>query len=748
MKTVHVTDAKKLAVDSELETLDLSVDTSGLVHLMKLLTNLYSSPRTAVLREYVSNAIDSHVKAGGVSRPIEVNVPDKFARGRNLVVRDYGVGMSKADIVNVYSSYGNSTKRDNNDEIGGFGLGAKSALAISDRFDVVSIKDGVEVKFYIEKNFQGAGVVHFVHEQKTDEPSGVEVTIPYPDGQGFEEAELNDFFVGVPSGMLKINGKIFTATLDNEELFNKITGIDENIATGWFTRSEADIESGLVDFGVIVGGVSYPVPFKSYSSKKVDQLKRFRRSVYANLPIGSVDLTPSREELIYSPRTIAVLNNTVNALHSGIETFVRSELNAINEISRAFHYAYFRRSHFWAAENLTWRGMDIPFEHKFEGTVYEITAPIISTNTGKARSPSTMGALAGDRIELKNRIFRDDFTVVLSSTQNPKNVYELAEEARLIRRYTRSIQAATGRRGVMLLSSAKDFDNKWVAIGHRKGIRTSAELITLAKTYAAEQRKLAKEAGLVAKVKVAKPVAQLVTFKKDSSSYFVEKVFAGDARLAPKDPKKVLYVKQNEHYAVFPNPYWDEGQTVNEISRDVNGFWTIVRNQFPDYTIFALTSQRSMTKFKEEYPEASPVHTAVVKYATETFVPSQYVPVSHLKNLLGYQDRNWLNQLNLTYKNIKKFGLLASVTNQDFVDFNIFTENTVEPVRLQADKDLEYWSTYKASGDAELAKIIELRKSELFNKLRKYVVVANIPNNALFEKKHYKQIVNLINSIE
>jgi hypothetical protein len=747
MKTVHVTDAKKLAENSELETLELSVDTSGLVHLMKLLTNLYSSPRTAVLREYVSNAVDSHVKAGGVSHPIEVTVPDRFARGRNLVVRDYGVGMSKADIVNVYSSYGNSTKRDNNDEIGGFGLGAKSALAISDRFDVVSIKDGIEVKFYIEKNFQGAGVVHFVHEQKTVEPSGVEVTIPYPAGQGFDEPELNNFFVGVPSGMLKINGKLFTDTLDNEKLFNKISGIDEDIATGWFTRSETDVDSGLVDFGVIVGGVSYPVPSKSYTTKKVEQLKRFRRSVYANLPIGSVDLTPSREELIYSPRTIAVLDNTVTALHSGIETFVRSELNAINEISRAFHYAYFRRSHFWAAETLTWRGQEIPFELKFEGTVYEITAPIISSFNGKPRSPSTMGAIAGDRIELKTRIFKDDFTLVLSSAKNPSNIHELAEEARLIRRYSRSIQSATGRRGIILLSSQKDFDNKWVAIAHRKNIRTSAELITLAKTYASEQRKLAKEAGLVAKVKVTKPVAQLVTFKKGNSNYFVEKVFAGDPRLTPKNSKKVLYVKQNEHYAVFPNPYWEEGQTVNEVKRDVNGFWKMTREHFADHTIFALNSQRSMTKFKEEYPDATPVYDAVVKYATENFVPSKYVPMAHLKNLLGYQDRNWLNQLNSTYKKIKDEGLLKNVTSQDFIDLNVATRVTSDPIRNLEDIELEYWSTYKASEDAELAKIIELRKAELLSQIRKYIVVATIPNVGLFEKENYKQIVALVNSI-
>ena len=98
----------------------MSIDPSGMAHVMSILTNLYADAPLAVLREYATNARDSHV-AAGTDRPIEVDLPSDL--NPTLVIRDFGVGLSEAEIIDVYARYGASTKRDTNDQVGAFGLG-------------------------------------------------------------------------------------------------------------------------------------------------------------------------------------------------------------------------------------------------------------------------------------------------------------------------------------------------------------------------------------------------------------------------------------------------------------------------------------------------------------------------------------------------------------------------------------------------------------------------------------------------
>ena len=51
------------------QSIEMSIDTNSLAHIMSVLTNLYSDPEMAVLREYSCNARDSHL-AVGQTRPI------------------------------------------------------------------------------------------------------------------------------------------------------------------------------------------------------------------------------------------------------------------------------------------------------------------------------------------------------------------------------------------------------------------------------------------------------------------------------------------------------------------------------------------------------------------------------------------------------------------------------------------------------------------------------------------------------
>jgi HSP90 family molecular chaperone len=77
--------------------------------MMEILSKrLYSNPELAVCRELVSNAIDSHVAAGN-KQPVEVFLPD-WSNDFRFVVKDYGTGLSEEEVLNLYTTYGASTK--------------------------------------------------------------------------------------------------------------------------------------------------------------------------------------------------------------------------------------------------------------------------------------------------------------------------------------------------------------------------------------------------------------------------------------------------------------------------------------------------------------------------------------------------------------------------------------------------------------------------------------------------------------
>ncbi len=153
----------------------MTINAAATAHIMKVLTELYSNPTLAVIRELGTNALDSHVQAG-ISRPIEVTLPNKLFP--YFKVKDYGVGLSIEDIENIYSQYGASTKRHSNDFVGMLGFGAKAPWAYTSQFNVVAVKSGVRIAVSCSRVEDGTAVMEIISETQTDESDGLEVIVP------------------------------------------------------------------------------------------------------------------------------------------------------------------------------------------------------------------------------------------------------------------------------------------------------------------------------------------------------------------------------------------------------------------------------------------------------------------------------------------------------------------------------------------------------------------------------------------
>lgn len=286
------------------ETVQMSVDAASMAHVMSILTDLYSDPTMAVIREYSTNAYDSHVEAG-VQRPIEVSLPNPMSQF--FKVRDYGVGLSVEDIRNVYSKYGASTKRSTNEQVGMLGLGCKSALTYTQQFTIRSVKDGMLAHVAISRTESGSGVMQVVATQPSDEPNGVEISVPVQRQNDFAW-KATEFFKYWEPGTVLIDDA-FPVRYDGLELGNGVTLVK---------NSQSDF--------VVMGNVAYRVK----GEHSLFTSSRYSRSfgIVAKVDIGSVNFTPSREDLHYTEHTLKTLQSVRDTVKRSLVSTIQDSINA------------------------------------------------------------------------------------------------------------------------------------------------------------------------------------------------------------------------------------------------------------------------------------------------------------------------------------------------------------------------------------------------------------------------------------
>jgi hypothetical protein len=322
------------------ETVAMSVDAASMAHVMSILTDLYSDPILAVIREYSTNAWDSHVEAG-VQQPIEVSLPNGLSPF--FKVRDYGVGLSVEDIRNVYSKYGASTKRSTNDQVGMLGLGCKSALTYTQQFTVRSVKDGYLAHVAISRTEDGSGVMQVVHTQKTDEPNGVEISVPVHKLNEFEW-KARDFFRFWEPGTVLVDGQE-PEYLDGIDLGDGIKVI----------------KSGQTDF-IVMGNVGYRVSNEHSLFKDRYGYRGRNFGIVAKVDIGSVNFTPSREDLHYTDNTLKTIEVVQELVNSRIKTKAQESIDskATHEEARQEWLEWKSMTGWGGRHSFTYKGDTIP----------------------------------------------------------------------------------------------------------------------------------------------------------------------------------------------------------------------------------------------------------------------------------------------------------------------------------------------------------------------------------------------------
>ena len=157
------------------------IDSDSHIIFEILRDKMYSDKIGAVTREVASNSRDANREAGREHIPIiiEIVAPNKFTSisHTTIVFHDNGIGITPDRMSDVFIKYASSTKRDSNNETGGFGLGAKTPFAYSDTFTVITVCDWAEPILETKK------VQEIITKEQYDEDLANGIAYVLPEGE-------------------------------------------------------------------------------------------------------------------------------------------------------------------------------------------------------------------------------------------------------------------------------------------------------------------------------------------------------------------------------------------------------------------------------------------------------------------------------------------------------------------------------------------------------------------------------------
>ena len=282
----------------------LSENASSMVFQM-FTKNIYSNPIGTVVREITSNCFDSHIEAG-VNTPVVIRrTVDLETNTTHISFIDYGVGMSQDRVENIYGVYFESTKRGDNNQIGGFGIGAKSVLAYKrstgygqgeydNSFYVITVYNGTKY-YYCMYEGNESPVISLLYSEETQDRNGTEVKIPVlqKDVQSFKKEMIKQLYY--------FENIVFDGFDDIREEIN-LTNDYQIVKGRTFLYRGQDYSSYM---HVCLGRVAYPIDYSVLGLNSGD----YNMPIAINLGVGAINVTVSRETLDYNEATIKLLKS-------------------------------------------------------------------------------------------------------------------------------------------------------------------------------------------------------------------------------------------------------------------------------------------------------------------------------------------------------------------------------------------------------------------------------------------------------
>ena len=335
----HVVD--EIIGDVKTNKFKIGEDSMGII--IDSLINLYSDPIGSIVREVTSNCYDAmrekdlklkhvipmtaedHKEWFSSNKKVQIEFQEEnilLGIGNAFLFRDFGVGLSKKRVEEIYTLFGNSTKRDNNHQIGGFGIGAKSPFSYTDTFYIITNHNGQKFSYML---YRGNDAFHMdlLKQAKTTEPNSTEVIIPINQEDSYRD--IKNFVKAINSQLTYFQNLEFINIEEGCGRTVRLADIqyeDDNIAISTIGHEDTELH-------LMVGRVKYPL-----NSSMVDDSVSWRSNYIPaaiKFAVGEIDLVPSREAIRYTDRTKEAIKNKILTIQKNMKVLCEQELAKCND---------------------------------------------------------------------------------------------------------------------------------------------------------------------------------------------------------------------------------------------------------------------------------------------------------------------------------------------------------------------------------------------------------------------------------
>jgi hypothetical protein len=297
-----------------------TVKQSNIGHIFGILRNqLYSNKPLAIIREYCTNAFDAHIDAGIPSRPIEVSFPTAFKN--SLTIRDFGKGLSESEVYDIFVSYGESTKRGTNEQVGMLGLGSKSAFCYVNDFTITSYHNGTKSVYLAYIDETNIGKISKIAEEATSETGlAIDIVVKTIDLSQFRDVAGTFLAEFNPQPIVKNDDRVVNM-LQQEVEKSFIINTEEYAIHSWGYNQKSCVRMGNVNYPFHIDDLG----LASDEYKSVECFRNLKVKLYA--PIGSVVPSASRESLEMNTKTKQFIFDALKGIRSTVKGQIDERLS-------------------------------------------------------------------------------------------------------------------------------------------------------------------------------------------------------------------------------------------------------------------------------------------------------------------------------------------------------------------------------------------------------------------------------------
>ena len=279
------------------------------------LTQMYSNPIAAIVREIASNAIDATVEAGKTQPVLIKLTSNKF------IIQDFGIGISPERAKN-YFNYGDSTKLYDYEQLGMFGLGAKCPLAYTNNLIVETISNNIKYTYLQFLDEDDIPSYTLLEKKKTKEGNGTKIII-----------EIKDRF-----DFSSFKEQIYNLRY-NKFVWINIEGVSYDNDYKIYDYETFKIKSKESDGNafILLKDIIYPLDFNAILEDPIEF------PIGIKFEIGEIEPLRSRDNIKYNKKSIKIIKEKVKKVRKELEDLYKEQKKQNNQSFEEL-FKYYRQS--------------------------------------------------------------------------------------------------------------------------------------------------------------------------------------------------------------------------------------------------------------------------------------------------------------------------------------------------------------------------------------------------------------------